>query len=701
MKKLLYIIVFIIPLISFGQVPQGVNYQAVANDVNGLEISNKEIVVRISIIEGDIFGLPQLVEVHNVTTSNQGLFSLLIGQGDKVGGPAETLNDIAWGLNIYFLKVELDIDNNGSYMDFGTQQFMSVPYALYAESSGTPGTPGPQGDQGVKGDQGPQGIQGETGEVGPQGIQGEPGIQGEIGPQGLQGDQGIQGETGVQGEIGPQGIQGDQGVKGDQGLQGETGEVDYQLLVNMLLNDSTFSSEIGINVETLDGTLYNIQNNISYLNDQIAVFNGNFNQLSIPPQQSLDEGVSVSELLSAGFQPSSFIGCIYQGGRIFHVDHTNSEVFIVADTVLGYYPWGTGNCYELNIPGADGQFIGDGEQNTIDILMSSCNLDLSSAAQAASDIEIHGFSDWYLPSFGELEKLISLTFSNEFFSNLLYGLNLWSSTENIFNNLYAIQYLWSADAHNIDSHQKYNTSQVIPIRSFIDTSSYPVTEYEIPQSILQSTDEMFAAMQEQINTLDSLTTLFEYKFELINRPLQESLDAGIPIYDLLSVGISRDEIYGSNYQGGFIFYIDSTGHHGLVGSFEQSIYLEWGCHNQNVPNTDNTQVGYGFQNTLAIVEHGCETEDGGITAAQFTLDYQSNGYTDWYLPSIDELGLALTCICDNSIQTFTVSSYWSSTEDTYNNAYIRYTGCPIPPENLGNPSDNKNGLRWAIPIRSF
>ena len=67
--------------------------------------------------------------------------------------------------------------------------------------------------------------------------------------------------------------------------------------------------------------------------------------------------------------------------------------------------------------------------------------------------------------------------------------------------------------------------------------------FEAPQAYvsdaLQSTDEMFAAMQEQINALDSLTTLFEYKFELMNRPLQESLDLGVPLEDLYAVGYNK------------------------------------------------------------------------------------------------------------------------------------------------------------------
>ena len=80
MKKLLYTL-STIPLIALGQVPQGVNYQAVAYDSDGFELSNKEVGVRISIVEGSAFGTPQLVEEHDVITTEQGLFSLPIQGG--------------------------------------------------------------------------------------------------------------------------------------------------------------------------------------------------------------------------------------------------------------------------------------------------------------------------------------------------------------------------------------------------------------------------------------------------------------------------------------------------------------------------------------------------------------------------------------------------------------------------------------------
>ncbi|MDA8895685.1 collagen-like protein [Flavobacteriales bacterium] len=266
MKKLLYTL-FIIPLIALGQVPQGVNYQAVAYDSDGFELSNKEVGVRISIVEGSAFGTPQLVEEHDVTTTEQGLFSIIIGQGALLGGEVASLLDIPWGSNTYFLKIELDTENNGSYMDFGTQQFMSVPYALYAESSGTPGPEGPEG---------PQGIQGESGEVGPEG------------PQGIQGETG---EQGIQGEIGPQG---EQGETGEQGPQGEEADpVDYDSLANIISMDSTFIASIGDEIsenlnsnssfEILPDFLQDVGNGLTDFNSntQTTLISGEYDDLFI------------------------------------------------------------------------------------------------------------------------------------------------------------------------------------------------------------------------------------------------------------------------------------------------------------------------------------------------------------------------------------------------------------------------------------
>jgi uncharacterized protein (TIGR02145 family) len=70
-------------------------------------------------------------ENHSTTTSN-GLVNLTVGMGNAVNG---VFAQIAWGVGNKYLQVLM---NNGSgEIDLGTQQMMSVPYALYAEKSNT------------------------------------------------------------------------------------------------------------------------------------------------------------------------------------------------------------------------------------------------------------------------------------------------------------------------------------------------------------------------------------------------------------------------------------------------------------------------------------------------------------------------------------------------------------------------------------
>jgi hypothetical protein len=87
---------------------------------------------------------------------------------------------------------------------------------------------------------------------------------------------------------------------------------------------------------------------------------------------------------------------------------------------------------------------------------------------------------------------------------------------------------------------------------------------------------------------------------------------------------------GDLTEGGIVFYIDETGEHGLVAATEDlaSTY-EWGCHGTTISGADGQSIGTGLQNTLDIVS-GCSQTP---IAASLALAYQSEGYSDWYLPS--------------------------------------------------------------------
>ncbi len=150
----------------YAQTPQAINYQGVARDGSGNVLINQNIALRLSILSGSASGTVAYSEIHNKTTDNFGLFDLRIGQGTPISG---SFSSIGWGAHTYYLKTEIDPAGGTAWQLVGTNQFVSVPYALYAEQSGTPGPTGPQGIQGIQGPTGAQGLQGVAGTTGPTG----------------------------------------------------------------------------------------------------------------------------------------------------------------------------------------------------------------------------------------------------------------------------------------------------------------------------------------------------------------------------------------------------------------------------------------------------------------------------------------------------------------------------------------------------
>ena len=133
MKKYLVLIVVLLSGTIYAQVPQGIPYQAVARNSQGQPLANLNVKVRFSILDSTATGTAVYVESHSVTTSSLGLFSANVGMGVTSVG---TFNTINWGQSAIFLKVDLDTTATGNnYIDLGTQQMMSVPYALYAGSA--------------------------------------------------------------------------------------------------------------------------------------------------------------------------------------------------------------------------------------------------------------------------------------------------------------------------------------------------------------------------------------------------------------------------------------------------------------------------------------------------------------------------------------------------------------------------------------
>ena len=139
MKNLFLILnCLLLSLIINAQNNQGINYQAAVTDSLGNELVNQNVTVRLSIISDSIGGNIVWQEDQSVITDQFGLFNLVIGQGNSTQlGSAPTFSAINWSSFSHFLKVEFDAYGGTNFSLIGTTQMMSVPYALYAEKSGT------------------------------------------------------------------------------------------------------------------------------------------------------------------------------------------------------------------------------------------------------------------------------------------------------------------------------------------------------------------------------------------------------------------------------------------------------------------------------------------------------------------------------------------------------------------------------------
>jgi hypothetical protein len=134
MKK--YILTIILACIysgNFAQSPQGIPYQSALRNSSGSILANQSVTMRFTIIDSAINGTVVFQETHTANTNAQGIVSVNIGQGTPSTG---TLAQVNWAKNYKFLQIEMDPTGGNTYTILGTQQMMSVPYALFSNTAG-------------------------------------------------------------------------------------------------------------------------------------------------------------------------------------------------------------------------------------------------------------------------------------------------------------------------------------------------------------------------------------------------------------------------------------------------------------------------------------------------------------------------------------------------------------------------------------
>ena len=178
---------------------------------------------------------------------------------------------------------------------------------------------------------------------------------------------------------------------------------------------------------------------------------------------------------------------------------------------------------------------------------------------------------------------------------------------------------------------------------------------------------------------------------------------------LLIVACSSDDggdtgndtlVIGDSYQGGKIAYIFQSGdtgyvageQHGLIAATQDQsngIQLQWYNGDYIVTGATGTAIGTGLTNTNAIIA----AQGSGSYAASIARDYNGGGYTDWFLPSKDELNQLY--VNKAAIGGFTANPYWSSTEIDNLSSWLQnfYVGDQI--------NANKYGAAYVRAVRAF
>ena len=183
---------------------------------------------------------------------------------------------------------------------------------------------------------------------------------------------------------------------------------------------------------------------------------------------------------------------------------------------------------------------------------------------------------------------------------------------------------------------------------------------------------------------------------------------------------------GELFGGGIVFYVDNTGQHGLIiGMIDIASNMYWS-------NIFDTRINTGtrgnwdgqYNTTMIIAQSGHTNSVAKVCADYVNVDYGTGIFSDWYLPSIDELKLLSVnrCIIDKAFDndnnvltkqmgTYLMSgstvtsgySYYYSSSETYSAFMYVYDNCSTGIRSLAK-SDNGGTSSYSIfarPVRAF
>ncbi|NOU21482.1 MAG: DUF1566 domain-containing protein [Methyloglobulus sp.] len=450
---------------------------------------------------------------------------------------------------------------------------------------------------------------------------------------GLKGDTGLQGPKGDKGNPGAQGLPGPQGLKGDKGNPGPKGDTGASGIANhdaSLLGDGSTASPLQV-ADPLNLSAFNATS--KYLLNGLPV-------LSMPGAGNLFVGIDTGNANTTGYGNSFF------GKSAGHANTTG-----VNNAFIGQ---GAGTS---NTTGIFNVFLGQG--SGVNNTTGGFNTFIG---QAAGDVNLTGNSNAALgynagPTAGSdnLEYATAIGAGAKVATSNTIVLGRAVDTVNIPGTLLLNGGLPKGDPgpQGVPGPQGIQGPQGIPGPQGDPGPVGPIG----PQGIQGPAGSIAPGTVAGDMLYWDGSTWVRVPGGTHNQTL--AYCNGVPQWTYNGCTLT----IGMSYQGGKIAYLDSTGQHGFIAAAsDQSSGTRWGPINAALVGAPSLALGAGQANTTAIVNaYGSSNS----FAAGLCNNLVTNGYSDWYLPSLSELIQMKTNLVaiGGFVTTYGGASfYWSSSE---------------------------------------